>query len=581
MPNSSSSSVRSDSTAPSNSSPPGTARTDEDHPPPPHATRSYLACHSCRRRKTKCDGNTPCNHCKVTGKECSYKDRKKPDLSETSLKHKLKALEEKFERLSATRETSQLQKEGSEEKRSSGTRSNGKSPSPQYSDSATSNPSTNGHPSTSATTAPVLEVPTDVRDYLVRLATGAISRCNMEIDGEAFVKRLHLPSEQQPHPALVTAFMLLATYFSSPFMPIPPEAPSCDQLLQVIRHQLRESLSKVDRVLDFVAASTFLSWWFFEQGRFLEGQFEISSTVRLAINCGLHQIDEDQVKAVLSGRKPEEVDPRASPRKENGILGPLKDVTDLEFRVGIFWNIYVLDKNSVMMTGLPSAFDEFTEDVSTKITTVWPMHFKSLSSARWNFDDVTGFDGLYLPARSRNGAATQPPMLYLCAHAQAAALLSRTTALSTLPPQSSAEAEHIKRQIAVLPRVISAFSARLPPLRPEAVGGAAPSVPWNAFTMDVAFIMTALIKTFVCVSVVHMHRAAEMVASTAAEVAAAREERLVAAKKAIALAKQVADMLDDPAAKYGVCLMFGVSRILLYDGLGRRFDRNRSIVFVD
>ncbi|KAJ5279909.1 transcriptional regulatory protein GAL4 [Penicillium angulare] len=41
---------------------------------PPKRRRAVLACHSCRHRKSRCDGGRPCTQCKELGCDCVYQD---------------------------------------------------------------------------------------------------------------------------------------------------------------------------------------------------------------------------------------------------------------------------------------------------------------------------------------------------------------------------------------------------------------------------------------------------------------------------------------------------------------------------
>ncbi|KAF7595935.1 hypothetical protein BBP40_004081 [Aspergillus hancockii] len=47
---------------------------DYDRPPRPTGYRLQKACQECRRRKIKCDGETPCNHCQRRSTSCFYRD---------------------------------------------------------------------------------------------------------------------------------------------------------------------------------------------------------------------------------------------------------------------------------------------------------------------------------------------------------------------------------------------------------------------------------------------------------------------------------------------------------------------------
>ncbi|KAG8959247.1 hypothetical protein FRC00_001787 [Tulasnella sp. 408] len=68
---------------------------------PGKGQRSRLACLRCRMKKTKCDGATPCNQCIKTLQDCSYEERRKPELSEKALSEKLALLQQKYESLAS------------------------------------------------------------------------------------------------------------------------------------------------------------------------------------------------------------------------------------------------------------------------------------------------------------------------------------------------------------------------------------------------------------------------------------------------------------------------------------------------
>lgn len=62
-------------------------------------------------------------------------------------------------------------------------------------------------------------------------------------------------------------------------------------------------------------------------------QYEITSTARLAIDCGLHQIDEQVIRSVV---EPGSVQ---APVSVGGILGPPTTVQELEMRLSVFWGV--------------------------------------------------------------------------------------------------------------------------------------------------------------------------------------------------------------------------------------------------
>ena len=64
----------------------------------------------------------------------------------------------------------------------------------------------------------------------------------------------------------------------------------------------------------------------------LEGQYEISSTARLCINCGMHRIDGVAVREALGGTS------QAS-RSAPSLLPPPSGANDLELRISRFWTV--------------------------------------------------------------------------------------------------------------------------------------------------------------------------------------------------------------------------------------------------
>lgn len=83
--------------------------------------------------------------------------------------------------------------------------------------------------------------------------------------------------------------------------------------------------------MSYILASAFLALWYMQNGRMLEAHFQSSSTARLAIDCGLHQIDEDAVRQV--------VDPLYDDMVGIlwGLLGPPATARELQQRIRVFW----------------------------------------------------------------------------------------------------------------------------------------------------------------------------------------------------------------------------------------------------
>ncbi|PYH56554.1 uncharacterized protein BO96DRAFT_500262 [Aspergillus niger CBS 101883] len=94
-------------------------------PPPPNGNasqsdaagrpkdRTRRACERCRQMKIKCDGATTCNHCRTSFNECVYPEpRRKRKASPhfdrlQELEKRVKAMEESYQTISATKDSSQ------------------------------------------------------------------------------------------------------------------------------------------------------------------------------------------------------------------------------------------------------------------------------------------------------------------------------------------------------------------------------------------------------------------------------------------------------------------------------------------
>ncbi len=129
--------------------------------------------------------------------------------------------------------------------------------------------------------------------------------------------------------------MLLGSYYTKADRQV-PGTPSPEYFIQLIRSQMADALSDVDRLLHVLGASVMLAWYLLQTGRFLEGQYEISSTVRLAINCGLHQIDESSIRQALGARRSP---PSSQFSTGGGLLGPPRNIRDIEGRLSVFWGV--------------------------------------------------------------------------------------------------------------------------------------------------------------------------------------------------------------------------------------------------
>ncbi|KAG8959248.1 hypothetical protein FRC00_001788 [Tulasnella sp. 408] len=367
---------------------------------------------------------------------------------------------------------------------------------------------------------------------------------------------------------MINALMLVGTYYAHHSDPLPPDCPSPEYFVYQVRSAMSNALSDVDRIPHFIAASIMLSWWLMQHGRFLEGQYEISSTARLAIDCGLHQTDEKAIRYLL--------DPNSNPvPAQAGILGLPTSTADLELRINVFWGIYLMDKNCAVMTGLPAAFDAHTSNPSLRITTVWPK-YPGTYQGPWNTEDFTSVDDLMgfpqVPTPSTAGLQfrrVNMPKSVTGASAQAMGLLLRGLNLSASPPRTLEEANALRNNLITLNQAISRFTAQLPrDVTLPAIKKRGPPYAFSATVPHLAFFCLAEVRCAAYVVIIKMHQAAQLLEQFEGGVyrlsdglGMGEEKRMAAARAVLEIATNVFEELSTPdcdlSAKDGLCLISG------------------------
>jgi hypothetical protein len=114
--------------------------------------------------------------------------------------------------------------------------------------------------------------------------------------------------------------------------------------------------------LHALQAEILLAYYFFRNGRFLEGKYHSSAAASLAISGGLDKIRSAQ----------------ESPPTVNFVgtrscaLPPTRDTVDEGERINGFWVTLILDKCWSVALGSPSNFTN-DEALGTRIDTPWPL----------------------------------------------------------------------------------------------------------------------------------------------------------------------------------------------------------------
>lgn len=139
------------------------------------------------------------------------------------------------------------------------------------------------------------------------------------------------------------------------------------------------ALERSDRLVNIVQASALLAFYFFAKARLLEGYYHSSSSARLAVALGLHQIRTPYWQPVESLTPPIST--------WNGSPGsfvplePPKHPAELGERILAFWQVFVIDRCWSVATGLPSSLPD-DDHPQLHICTVWPrpvMEYEAVS----------------------------------------------------------------------------------------------------------------------------------------------------------------------------------------------------------
>ncbi|KDQ16419.1 hypothetical protein BOTBODRAFT_248388 [Botryobasidium botryosum FD-172 SS1] len=103
------------------------------------------------------------------------------------------------------------------------------------------------------------------------------------------------------------------------------------------RHHLSQSLAHADRLLDFLDASSLLSSYFYAISRLEEGYHHASSAMLFAVACGLHCL----------------APPTWAPAEHQSLLPCVRDQSDLERRVRIWWRVFAVDRTANTLGNCP------------------------------------------------------------------------------------------------------------------------------------------------------------------------------------------------------------------------------------
>lgn len=116
------------------------------------------------------------------------------------------------------------------------------------------------------------------------------------------------------------------------------------------------------KVLHALQSEVLLSYYFFRNGRFLEGRYHSSAAASLAISCGLNKI-----------RSASTFTPNLDLVGNSFTLPAPQDSIEEGERINGFWTVFILDKCWSVALRSPSNLTD-SEILGTRIDTPWPLN---------------------------------------------------------------------------------------------------------------------------------------------------------------------------------------------------------------
>ncbi|KAI0730124.1 hypothetical protein C8Q72DRAFT_824207 [Fomitopsis betulina] len=300
-------------------------------------------------------------------------------------------------------------------------------------------------------------------------------QCAFDCHLARFQASLHLTAPHQPHPALMDAIYLMACYFSR----LPHLSELEPHFLKRALAGISEALHRQDRMVQVLQASSLIAVYFFCQGRVLEGYYHSSTSARLAIDVGLHQIrPTTEWSGAGAGAGAGFHTDATFP------LPPVKDPIEHAERVAAFWQIFIVDRAWSVATSLPSALPD-DDHPRTQIATTWPMGIADMSTspeANLNLPALVGSSML-----GCSGSATSNVTL----RAKAVMLFERTARFAS---SSKGESDWAGRRS--LEMSLAQFSANLPGISQHT----------NQFSPTRSDVDVVTIHTLIYTATIHLHR---------------------------------------------------------------------------
>ncbi|KAF8342021.1 uncharacterized protein EI90DRAFT_1296525 [Cantharellus anzutake] len=152
-----------------------------------------------------------------------------------------------------------------------------------------------------------------------------------------------------------------------------PTLADTQRLLHYTRLALENALNSADRLHDFLHATFLLVFFYFATGRVSEAQYHSAGLAGFVGACKLNELDvSDQTLHGSEARM---------------LIDSPRDQVDIEERIGLFWNVFILDKYAALVYGSMSTLrDERIWTPWPRSSEEWsiPRHSEFSPSSAWN-----------------------------------------------------------------------------------------------------------------------------------------------------------------------------------------------------
>ncbi|TFK35228.1 hypothetical protein BDQ12DRAFT_655730 [Crucibulum laeve] len=325
--------------------------------PQPSGNNSNLqrggACVNCRRRKMRCDGVHPiCGQCDHAGRpdDCEYVVGQ--ERSRTQI------LEENISRLEARIQELQNPHQANPSITLHQPYSHG-----QPSGRGSRNIAPSSDLSSTSSQDPPVNVAQQLLDHFLPFASEFGFFLNASRFQASALTQKPQGHPSRPAPALMTTAYLWGIHLSRDPSLLAHEQTYLTRALQQTSTAL--SGNHPNKVIHGLQAEVLLAYYFFANGRFLEGKYHVTAAVSISVSAGLNKIrSRNPTSAVAS-------------------ISPARDSVEEGERINACWTVFTLDKCWAAALDTPPNLIDPTDKLDAQIDTPWPMEMSEYEQGRF------------------------------------------------------------------------------------------------------------------------------------------------------------------------------------------------------